>query len=67
MGDLDTLDSDEVLEELLEERRLNDLVKFQTCFKSNENPSAIDLMITNKGQHFQHTTSISIVLSIFRK
>lgn len=48
MGDWNTLDSDEVLGQFLEERELNNSLKVQTCFTNTENPSAIDLVFTNK-------------------
>ena len=67
MGDLNTAESDEVLFDFLEEHFLSNLVKFPTCFKSVENPSSIDLIITNKHQSFQNTTSFSTGLSDFHK
>ena len=67
MGDLNTAKSDEVLFDFLEEHFLSNLVKFPTCFKSVENPSSIDLIITNKHQSFQNTTSFSTGLSDFHK
>ena len=41
------------------------MIKFQICFKSTTNPSAIDLIITDKSRSFQNTTSVSTGLSDF--
>ena len=67
MGDLNTLDTDEVLSDFLEEHFLYNLVNFPTCYKSTDNPSSIDLIITNKRHSFQNTTSFSTGLSDFHK
>ena len=67
MGDLNTTDSEEVLSEFLEEREFSNLVHFPTCFKSDTNPSAIDLIITNKPKSFQNTIGISTGLSDFHE
>ena len=69
MEDLNTAEIDEVLFDFIEEHFLSDLVRFPTCFKSveKENPSPIDLIITNKHQSFQNTTSFSTGLSDFHK
>ena len=67
MGDLNTTDSEEVLSEFLEEREFSNLVHFPTCFKSDTNPSAIDLIITNKPKSFQNTIGISMGLSDFHE
>ena len=40
---------------------------FPTCFKSDTNPSAIDLIITNKPKSFQNTIGISTGLSDFHE
>ena len=43
------------------------LVKDKTCFKSIDNPSCIDLFLTNSFQSFQKTTTVSTGLSDFHK
>ena len=43
------------------------MVKEETCFKSIDNPSCIDLFLTNSYQNFQNTTTISTGLSDFHK
>ena len=34
---------------------LSNLIKEPTCFKSMENPTCIDLMLTNYAKSFQHS------------
>ena len=67
MGDFNTSDQDEVLLEFLEDNELSNLVKFPTCFKNADNPSTIDLIITNKPKSFQNTVGMSTGLSDFHK
>ena len=43
------------------------LVKEPTCYKNMDNPSCIDLMLTNKSLSFQHTSTIETGLSDFHK
>ena len=43
------------------------LVKEPTCYKNADNPSCIDLIITNKPSYFQMTTVIETGLSDFHK
>ena len=67
MGDFNTTPSEEILVEFLDDRELSNLVNFPTCFMSKENPSTIDLVITNKPKSFQNTIGISTGLSDFHK
>ena len=39
----------------------------KTCFKSVENPSCIELILTNNAMAFQNTTSVFTGLSDFHK
>ena len=67
MGDLNTTDADEELLEFIEDRKLSKLIHFPTCFMSENNPSTIDLIITNKPKIFQNTIGVSIGISDFYK
>ena len=42
-------------------------MKEKTCFKSVENPSGIDLILTNNSIAFQNTTTVFTGLSDFHK
>ena len=67
MGYFNATDSEEVQSEFLEEHGYLNLVQFPTCFKSDTNRSAIDLIITSKPKSFQNTTGISTGLSDFHE
>ena len=56
-----------MLSEFFEDSEFTNLVHFSTCFKSDTNPSAIDLIITNKPKSFQNNTGISTGLSDFQE
>ena len=45
--------------------KLRNLVKHPTCFKNPENPSCIDLLLTNKPISFQTTTVVETGLFDF--
>ena len=62
IGDLNTEETDKVLFDFL-----SNLIKFPTCYKSFENLSYIDVIIANKHQTFQNTTSFSTGLLAFHK
>ena len=49
------------------EHDLQNLVKENTCFKSVENPSCIDLILTNSNMSFQNTTTVFAGISDFHK
>ena len=40
---------------------------FKTCFKNPNNPSCIDLLLTNRTRSFQNTTIIETGLADFNK
>ena len=42
---------------------LKNLIKSPTCYKSADNPSSIDMSLTNKTSGFQNTTTIEVGLS----
>ena len=66
-GDFNTQEDKEILDDFLEDYHAKNLVKDPTCFKNPENPSCIDLFITNSYQSFQKTATISTGLSDFHK
>ena len=53
VGDFNTKESEQVLSDFIYEQDLKNIVSFPTCFKSVENPSTIDLFLTNKAKCFQ--------------
>ena len=66
-GDFNTKDEDEVILDFLHDRNAKNLVKEKTCFKIIENPSCIDLFITDSPLSFQGTTTVETGLSDFHK
>ena len=46
---------------------LKNLINKPTCFKNINNPSCIDLFLTNKPNQFQHSTTIETGISDFHK
>ena len=66
-GDFNLEESESCLRNFLYEHNFKNMVKQKTCFKSIDNPSCIDLFITNSCQSFQNTAAISTGLSDFHK
>ena len=66
-GDFNVQEGDDSLQEFLDDFSAKNLVKEKTCFKSLDNPSCIDLFITNSFQSFQNTVTVSTGLSDFHK
>ena len=64
-GDFNIEEDDDYLDDFLEDYHAKNLVKAPTCFKNPDNPSCIDLFITNSYQSFQKTTTVSTGLSDF--
>ena len=55
------------MESFCESFRFKSLIKDPTCFKNPENPSCIDLILTNSPYSFQHSCGIETGLSDFHK
>ena len=66
-GDFNVREDECSLKELMEEFHAKNLVKEEICFKNIENPSCIDLFLTNSWQSFQNTAAVSTGLSDFLK
>ena len=66
-GDFNIDDDEETLQDFLFEQNIKNLVKEKTCFKSVDNPSCIDLFLTNTPLSFQNTTTVTTGLSDFHK
>ena len=67
IGDFNAEDSEPCLSRFLYEHNSKNLVKDKTCFKSLENPSCIDLFLTNSPLSFQNTVTMSTGLSYCHK
>ena len=67
VGDFNAEESNSSMEEFLNNHGAKNIVKEKTCFKSLNNPSCVDLFITNKPRSFQNTQTINIGISDFHK
>ena len=65
--DFNVQEEDNSLKESLNEFNAKNLVKDKTRFKSLDNPSCIDLFITNSYQSFQKTATVCTGLYDFHK
>ena len=63
VGDFNAEEGELCIDSFLYEYSFKNLVKQKTCFKNPENPSCIDLFITNSANSFQNTTTLSCGLS----
>ena len=67
MGDFNYELSEDPIQMFCNTYNLKCLVKEPTCFKNDENPSCIDLILTNKSLCFQNAKVIETGLSDFYK
>ena len=66
-GDFNIDNDEEILQDFLFEQNFKNLVKEPTCYKSVENPSSIDVFLTNTPLSFQNTITVETGLSDFHK
>ena len=62
-GDFNCQETEPILSEFLNMHSAKNIVKEETCFKSIENPSCIDLFLTNTPNLFFNTSTINTGLS----
>ena len=67
IGDFNDEDTEPRLSEFLYEHNAENIVKDKACFKSLNNPSCIDLFLTNFPSVFQNTCTVTTGLSDFHK
>ena len=67
IGDFNEKDTKLCLSQFLFEYDAKNISSEKTCFKSKDNPSCIDLFITNSPNSFQNTSTITTGLSDFLK
>ena len=54
LGDFNVQENETILSEFLNAYNAKNIVKNKTCFKSIENPSCVDLIVTDKPGNFHH-------------
>ena len=67
IGDFNMLESNTDLSEFITSHKLYNLIKSPTCFKSRENPTAIDHIFTNRKYSFMESHTIETGLSDFHQ
>ena len=67
VGDFNAQDTEPILCNFMNQYNAKNLVRDKTCFKNIENPSCVDLFITNSYRSFQNTKVLSTGLSDFHK
>ena len=67
LGDFNSEYTDDHMIEFCSLFNLTSLIKDKTCFKSLDNPSCIDLILTNRPRSFQNSGVIETGLSDFHK
>ena len=67
LGDFNAEPLDTYMHEFINMYGLKSLVNEPTCYKNVNNPSCIDLILTNRPKSFQTTTAIETGLSDFHK
>ena len=65
VGDLNSEETNCEISNFMDVYGLKNLIKSPTCYKSVDNPSSIDMFLTNKASGFQNTTKIEVGLSDF--
>ena len=65
IGDFNSEMSDKPMEEFCSINSLKNLIRSPTCFKNENNPSCIDLILTNRSKSFQNSFTIETGLSDF--
>ena len=66
-GDMNMQEGETHFDDFLDEFHARNMVKEPTCFKNPDNPSCIDLFITNGNRSFMKTMAVSTGLSDFHK
>ena len=67
LGDFNLEFSGPCLNDFFDIYKFKNLVKEPTCYKNPDNPSCIDLFLTNTPRTFQCTTTIETDISDFHK
>ena len=63
VGDFNSEVNEGIMMEFCNTYNLSNLIKEPTCFKNIDNPSSIDLMLTNRVRQFQNSHTIETGLS----
>ena len=67
IGDFNSTQEESCMRDFCDTYNLENLIKEPTCFKSTENPSSIDVMLTNAKNSYQNSKAIETGLSDHHK
>ena len=67
VGDFNSEVNDKCMNDFPKSCNLSSLIRESTCCKNSENPSCIDLFLTNSPSSFQNFSVVETVLSDFHK
>ena len=67
MGDFNSEPNEPAISDFCEIYNTKNIIKEETCFKNPENPTCIDLILTNRPRSFQDSTVVKTALSDFHK
>ena len=67
LGDFNSHPSENCVNDFYNVYNLSNLVKEPTCYKNPDNPSCIDLFLTNRPKCFQSTMTMETGISDFHK
>ena len=67
IGDFNSSISEDALQSFCEIYDLENLIKQPTCYKNPINPTSIDLILTNRSNNFQNSTTLETGLSDHHK
>ena len=67
LGDWNSTVKEEQMTNFCDTYNLKNLINEPTCFKSTDNPSSIDIILTNKKHSFQNSITVETGLSDFHK
>ena len=65
MGDFNVAMNDKAIEDFCPLNNLESLISKPTCYKNHENPTCIDLIVTNRPGYFQHSNVFETRISDF--
>ena len=67
LGDFNSVANEPLMQEFLTSFGMKNLFKEITCYKNLQNPTCIDLILTNRQRIFQNTKSVETGLSRFSR
>ena len=67
MGDFNSEPNESAISDFCEIYNTKNIIKEKTCFKNPENPTCIDLILTNRSRSFQDSTVVETGLPDFHK